>query len=226
MWVFDGKYYIVLPGCWRSGHFSSSAWCGSAACATSWAASLSSVRLIAAATVCVLPGHGAAARVLALARVYRRAMSLGVAVCVCALSARSRARMVERYALVVVAIVFFGFVYRDERALNALEDRMQDVVSSLPPGVRVVNSIQDPWLRTNPVVHMLDRVCIGRCYSYAITSRRPAVPHPRHRAEPDSRSDLQAILELAIGGVSGARRGSAALCGGGRSGRARAASEV
>jgi hypothetical protein len=75
--------------------------------------------------------------------------------------------VIERYALVLVAVVFFGFMYRDERALNQLEDRMEDVVSTLPSSVRVVSSIRDPSLRLNPLAHMLDRVCIGRCYSYA-----------------------------------------------------------
>jgi hypothetical protein len=60
-------------------------------------------------------------------------MSLGVAVCVCALLAAVTPRLVERYALVAVAILFFGLVYRDERALNAFEDRMEDVVSAASP---------------------------------------------------------------------------------------------
>jgi hypothetical protein len=65
-------------------------------------------------------------------------MALGVAVCICALLGAARPRMLERCALVGVALVFFCFLYRDERAKNALEDRMQGAVAQSVPGHRVV----------------------------------------------------------------------------------------
>ena len=61
-------------------------------------------------------------------------MALGVAVCICALLGAARPRMLERYALVAVALVFFCFLYRDERAMNALEDRMQGAVAQSVAG--------------------------------------------------------------------------------------------
>ena len=78
--------------------------------------------VIAASAVCVLPGvvllpgysH-------ALAFVAER-LSLGVAICVCALLGTVELRKVESAALLTVAAVFFGFLYRDARALNAFED--------------------------------------------------------------------------------------------------------
>src|SRR5262249_50750465 len=54
-----------------------------------------------------------------------------------------------------------------ERALNSFEDRMQDVVQTLPPGRRVVSTITDEDMRVNALAHMIDRVCVGRCFSYA-----------------------------------------------------------
>jgi hypothetical protein len=63
-------------------------------------------------------------------------MSLGVGVCICALLGAAVPRAFERYALLVVAIVFFGFLYRDERALNSFEDRMSDPVAQLTPWQR------------------------------------------------------------------------------------------
>jgi hypothetical protein len=167
MWVFDGKYYIVLAGLlavWTLLFLTLIRRCGAREVVGGVPFQLC---VIGAATVFILPGT-----VLlpgfshALAYIAER-MSLGVAVCVCAMLAAVPPRMLERYALVLVAVVFFGLVYRDERALNAFEDRMQDVVSTIPRGERIVNSIQDPWLRTNPVAHMIDRVCVGRCFSYA-----------------------------------------------------------
>jgi len=46
--------------------------------------------------------------------------------------------MLERCALAAVALIFFGFLYRDERAFNALEDRMQGAVAQLAAGHGVV----------------------------------------------------------------------------------------
>ncbi len=87
----------------------------------------------------------------------------------------------SRGALVVVALLFFGFLYRDERALNSFEDRMQDTVSALPAGQRVISAIDDPGLRVNALTHMIDRVCIGHCYSYA--NYEPTTAQFRIRAE-------------------------------------------
>jgi len=94
-------------------------------------------------------------------------MSLGVGVCVCALLGAARPKRLEMYALLLVATVFFVFLYRDERALNSFEDRMQDVVARLSPGRRVISAVQASDLRVNALAHMIDRQCIGHCYSYA-----------------------------------------------------------
>jgi hypothetical protein len=94
-------------------------------------------------------------------------MSLGVAVCICALLASAKARAWLQWSMAAVALVFFGFLFHDEGALNAFEARMQQMVMRLPPGQRVVSGANDPSLRVNAMAHMIDRVCIGRCYSYA-----------------------------------------------------------
>jgi hypothetical protein len=94
-------------------------------------------------------------------------MSLGVGICVCALLAAARPRVFQRYAMTLVAVVFFGFLYRDEKILNALEDRLDGVISQLPAGQRIVSGVEDPYLHVFAVTHMIDRVCLGRCFSYA-----------------------------------------------------------
>src|SRR5271157_4610846 len=94
-------------------------------------------------------------------------MSLGVGICVCALLGAARPRAFVRGAILLVALVFFGFLYHDERALNAFEDRMQDTVAQIAPGQRVVSGVEDLNLRVNALTHMIDRVCLGRCFSYA-----------------------------------------------------------
>jgi hypothetical protein len=94
-------------------------------------------------------------------------MSLGVAVCICALLASAKPRAWQQWSMAAVAVVFFGFLFHDESALNAFEGRMQQMVMRLPAGQRIVSGVNDPSLRVNAMAHMIDRVCIGRCYSYA-----------------------------------------------------------
>jgi hypothetical protein len=111
-------------------------------------------------------------------------MSLAVGVCLCALLAAAPMRTYHRYAMAVVALVFFGFLYRDERVLNAFEDQMTRLVWQLPPGRRVVSAIDDPTLRINALTHMIDRACLGRCYSYA--NYEPSTAQFRIRAVAES----------------------------------------
>jgi len=108
-----------------------------------------------------LPGYHASLTFVA------QRMSLAVAICVCAMLATACPRAFERYAVVAVAAVFFGFIYRDERMLNGLEDRMERALAGLQPGARVVSGIEDTSLHTVAVNHMIDRLCVGRCFSYA-----------------------------------------------------------
>ncbi|HWB84064.1 MAG TPA: hypothetical protein VG675_07990 [Bryobacteraceae bacterium] len=112
-------------------------------------------------TTVLIPGFNSA-----LAYVAER-MSLGVGICVIALLGGARPRAWQRYGMLAVAAIFFLLVYRDEHALNQFEQQMDEVVAQLPPGQRVVSSIQDPDLRTNALTHMIDRACVGRCFSYA-----------------------------------------------------------
>lgn len=92
--------------------------------------------------------------------------SLALAICLCAIAASAPPTRTLKYGLAAAAVLFFAFLYRDEAALNALESQMVQAVAQLPPNQRVLNGIDAPNLRTNPVTHLLDRACLGRCYSY------------------------------------------------------------
>jgi len=116
----------------------------------------------------------------ALAYIAER-MSLGLGICFCALLAGARPRRFERGAMVAIAVIFFAFLYRDEHALNSFEDRMQQVLAALPAGQRVISAIDDPGLRAGALAHMIDRACIGHCYSYA--NYEPSTAQFRIRAE-------------------------------------------
>jgi hypothetical protein len=136
VWVFDDKYYVVLAGLvlvWglmfirllrKSGMESVVSSIPFQFCVISAAAVF-----ILPATI-LIPGFQHTLVYIA------ERMSLGVGVCVCALLGAAAPRAFERCALLVVAIVFFGFLYRDERALNSFEDRMSDPVAQLTPWQR------------------------------------------------------------------------------------------
>jgi hypothetical protein len=167
VWVFDGKYYAVLIGLlimWSLMFLNLIHLSDARRVVLSMPFQLC---VISAAAVFILPtsilfpGYHHA-----LAFIAER-MSLGVGICFCALLAGARPRRFERGAMIAIAVIFFAFLYRDERALNSFEDRMQDTVATLPPGQRVISAIDDPDLRVNALAHVIDRACVGRCYSYA-----------------------------------------------------------
>jgi hypothetical protein len=93
-------------------------------------------------------------------------MSLVVGVFVVAVAATASPRPWHRWATGVLAAVFFFFLYFDERALNGFEDQTSAAVAQLPPMARVVNNV-DADLRVNALSHIVDRVCVARCFSYA-----------------------------------------------------------
>jgi hypothetical protein len=65
-----------------------------------------------------------------------------------------------------IAAVFFTFVYQDTGTINRMESQIEKLVSTLPPGQRVMGTILPPGDSRIPIQHILDRACIGRCFSY------------------------------------------------------------
>ena len=124
-------------------------------------------------TIVVLPGGQAES--LLIAR-----MSLAGAVLYCALAAAAPARSWVVAGMAAAAAIFFAFLYQDESALNRVEDRMDRVVAQLPPGQRVVSALMDTNLREFSLLHVVDRACLGRCFSYA--NYEPSVGQFRVRA--------------------------------------------
>ena len=166
LWVFDGKYYMVLVGLlvvWTLLFLDLLKDSGVQVVASipfQFCVISAAVVFILPSTI-LLPGFHQSLVYIA------ERMSLGVGVCVCALLAAAHPRVFHRHAMVAVAVVFFGFLYRDEKILNAIEDRMDRVISQLPAGQRILSGVDDPYLHTFGVTHMIDRACLGRCFSYA-----------------------------------------------------------
>jgi len=94
-------------------------------------------------------------------------MSLPAGIFICVVFASLQPVVFERIALPLLALAFFSFLYGDTRKLNQLEDRVEAAIAKLPPGQRVISSLCDLGGRVNGPLHILDRACIGRCFSYA-----------------------------------------------------------
>lgn len=84
------------------------------------------------------------------------------------------------YAL--IAAVFFVFLYVDTGTLNRIEGQVERSVAALPAGHRVIGDIDlGPGSRV-PIEHIVDRACIGRCFSYE--NYEPSTGQFRVRATP------------------------------------------
>lgn len=80
------------------------------------------------------------------------------------------------------AIVFFAFLYQDAGWLNRLEANAEKLVSDLPPGTRVIATIDaPPGSRITFIGHVIDRACIAHCFSFA--NYEPASREFRVRVE-------------------------------------------
>ncbi len=109
----------------------------------------------------LLPGYDHALRYIS------ERMSLVVGVAGCALVSSVSPGRREKAAIAVLMVVFFSFLYIDARALNYVESLMEQSVAQIPPGARVISALCDQHKDVNLLGHMLDRVCIRHCFSYA-----------------------------------------------------------
>ena len=121
-----------------------------------------------------VPGYGHALGFVA------ERMSLATAVSVCAVLASMRARRAEAAVAAVLAAAFFTLLYTQQRAVNRTEERLERAVALLPRHARVISALSDPEARVDPLVHLIDRACIGRCFSYG--NYEPATRQFRVRA--------------------------------------------
>lgn len=83
------------------------------------------------------------------------------------------------------SIVFFAFLYQDTLVLDRMETAAERLVSRLPFGTRVIETIWSPDdSRVSFIGHLADRACIGHCFSYA--NYEPASGQFRIRVRPGS----------------------------------------
>lgn len=85
----------------------------------------------------------------------------------------------------IIAGFFFAFLYQDTAILNRMEAQVERLVASLPSGERVIASIwAHPDSRIPYLQHMVDRGCIGKCFSFE--NYEPASKQFRVRVEEGS----------------------------------------
>ncbi|MBI2685859.1 MAG: hypothetical protein HYX27_06065 [Acidobacteria bacterium] len=94
-------------------------------------------------------------------------MSLAAAILMCALLPLSTRARRLLYAGVPLAAVYFGMLYRDTAELNDFEDRLYQAVRTVAAGSRVVAPFEKDEVRVFAYGHIVDRACIGHCFSYA-----------------------------------------------------------
>ena len=94
-------------------------------------------------------------------------MTLLYGVLICAFLASADAPRWMRIAFTPLALLYFSFIYVDTNALNEVERYMETLTENLTLQDRVISSFEDPTSRAQLWGHNLDRVCLGRCISYA-----------------------------------------------------------
>jgi hypothetical protein len=94
-------------------------------------------------------------------------MSLLQGVTICVFLAGADPPRWMRLGFLPLAALYFSFLYVDTRALNAVEQKMEELTSHLSLQDRVITSFEDPTARVQLWGHNIDRVCLGRCISYA-----------------------------------------------------------
>ncbi len=166
IWIYSGKYMLLAAAvlfCWG---LPLAAWVRGKGARQAVSSVPVQICALTAAGILILPdwiripGYHHALVFLA----ERMALALGI--CICGLVGAAVVGPGIRIAIAAIALVFFAFCYTDEAKLNALEDQMDALVAQLPPGQRVVSAVMDLNVPTNPTTHMIDRACLGRCFSY------------------------------------------------------------
>ena len=220
LWVFDDKYLVPFLGLLLVSVLLFVRLLGKSGARDVVSGLPFQIGVLSAAGVCIvptrlqIPGYNHALVYIA------ERMSLAVGICLCALLAAAPMRAYHRYAMGVVALLFFGFLYRDESALNAFEDP-DDAVGvaiaagaaggecdrrSHPPRQRV-DSHDRPRL-SGPVLQLRQLRTFHR-----------AVPDSSRGRESDRGLDLRGFVVLADRQLRGEGARPAALPGGPGPGR-------
>jgi hypothetical protein len=156
--------------------------------------------LLAIVAVAILPGAVAFPPPIAAVALLTERLTSVAAVVGCCLLGAMQLNKWHLLASAVIAVVFFSFLYQDTAIANRMESQIVQLVSALPPNQRVMATILPPPGSRVLIQHMIDRACIGRCFSYG--NYEPGTGLFRVRASPGNPYVL-ANYDLAVDAENG-----------------------
>lgn len=101
----------------------------------------------------------------ALALLTERLTSVSAAL-VCCLLGAIEPRKWHWIGMAAIGCLFFTFLYQDTAIVNKMEEQVEHLVATLPPGQRVMATILPLADSRLLIHHIVDRACIGHCFSY------------------------------------------------------------
>jgi hypothetical protein len=113
----------------------------------------------------------------------------------CCILGAMRPRKWHLIGSLAIAAVFFTFLYKDTGTIDKMEFQTEKLVRTLPPGQRVMATVEPLTGSRISVQHIIDRACIGYCFDYG--NYEPGSEVFRVRALPDNPYVLD-DYELAI----------------------------
>jgi len=135
----------------------------------------------------------------ALALITERLTSIS-AVLICCVLGAMLPRKWHLIALAGIAAIFFTFLYRDTAVINRMEAQVAGLIKTLPPDQRVLATILKPDASRVLVQHIVDRECIGHCFSYG--NYEPASTLFRIQALPGNKyamTDFEDVASMEAG---------------------------
>lgn len=134
------------------------------------------------AGVLLLPGAvGSALTTAPIALLTERLTSVSAVLGFCLLGVMRLSRW-HFVGFAAVAVIFFSFVYRDTAIVNKMESQIDRLVRTIPSNSRVLATLEPPPGSRILLHHLIDRACIGRCFSYG--NYEPGAAVFRVRATP------------------------------------------
>jgi hypothetical protein len=137
--------------------------------------------------------------IAAIALITERMTTIAAAIGCCLLGAMRPSKWHLVWSTAIAA-PFFLFLYQDTGTVNKMEAQVERLVSSLPPGQRVMGTILPPSDSRILIQHILDRACIGHCFSYG--NYEPGSAVFRVRALPENPyvlSDYELAVDMEEG---------------------------
>ncbi len=141
--------------------------------------------LIAIIGVSILPNSIQLPQFTSPATLLTQRFSSIAAILACCLLGVMKPRKWHLIGFAGIAAIYFSFLYADTSALVRIERQAERLAATLPPGARVTSAT---WTSSDiPLLsnHLVDRACIGRCFSYS--NYEPSSGQFRVRALPGNR---------------------------------------